>query len=195
MDVLIWAILLLLLALVLIILEMFIPSGGILAFLAISAVVASVVLAFALSGPVAGTVMTALTVILIPLVAAAAIRWWPHSPMGRLILNVRPGGRDEERPFLDLDQDPMQKLVGQRGRTKSKMLPSGAIVVGGRTYDAVSEGMPIDPNQEIEVIAVRGKHIVVRARREGAASGQTEDDVLSQPMDTLLPDPFQDPPA
>jgi membrane-bound serine protease (ClpP class) len=97
-----------------------------------------------------------------------------------------------------LPDSPQQRylkgLIGRVGQAKSKMLPSGAVVVDGRTIDAVSEGMPIEIGQRVRVIEARGNRVVVRITDDEVASAN-EADPLARPIDTVLPDPFRDPPA
>jgi membrane-bound serine protease (ClpP class) len=83
-------------------------------------------------------------------------------------------------------------MIGKRGSAKTKMLPSGVVVIEGRTYDAVSEGMPIEAGQPIQVVAVRTNRIVVRSADSEQPPGE-DSDVLSRPIDTVGPDPFEDP--
>ena len=79
------------------------------------------------------------------------------------------------------------ELIGRRGTAKTKMLPSGTVLIDGRSYDAFSEGMPIEPNQTIQVVDVRTNRIVVRPA-EGEPPPvdiETSNDILSQPIDSL----------
>jgi membrane-bound ClpP family serine protease len=84
--------------------------------------------------------------------------------------------------------------VGKIGQAKSMMLPSGAVLVEGRTIDAVSEGMPIEPGQVVRVIEVRGTRVIVRPVEHGEEQQpRSAEDPLSRPIDTLGIDPFDDP--
>jgi len=78
------------------------------------------------------------------------------------------------------------------------MLPSGAIVLDGRTYDAVSEGMAIDAGAVVKVVAVKTNRIVVRPTDQELTSAdfssqQEAADVLSQPIDSLGIEGFDEP--
>ena len=197
MEPLFWSLLLLLLGIFLIVLEVFIPSGGVLSVLAAVSVVAAVCVAFT-GGMVQGASVLLAATLLVPLVIAAAIRWWPQTPMGRMILIPRPKSeRDvlpDGKPYREREQ-----LVGRFGRAKTPMLPSGAIVVGGRTFDAVSLGMAIEPGVPVKVVAIRTNRIVVAPAEEHqlqAARADDEtaaEDVLSRPIDSLGLDPLDDP--
>jgi hypothetical protein len=69
------------------------------------------------------------------------------------------------------------------------------VEIGGRTFDALSEGVVIEAGQQVRVVELRGTRLVVRPidDSEMAAAGPDPDDPLSQPIDQLGFDPFEDP--
>ncbi|MCO6455079.1 MAG: NfeD family protein [Pirellulaceae bacterium] len=196
MDPLLWSVLLLALGAGLIILEVFVPSGGVLGVLAAVAIVAAICVAFS-GGPILGTSVLVAATILIPLLLAGVVKWWPQTPLGRLILLPIRSGRDV-LPDTERTRE-RESLVGRYGRAKTKMLPSGAIVVGGRTYDAVSQGMAIDPGQPIKVVAVRTYQLIVRPAEEHELLAEespprtAEEELLARPLDDLGLEPLDDP--
>ena len=189
MDPLVWSSLLLLVGLTLVLIEVFVPSGGILGLLSISALVASIALAFYHKGIEVGLIFLTVATVLVPAALVLAFRYWPYTPMGRrLLLDVRPG--DELLPDTPQRRS-LRELVGKNGVAKTLMLPSGAILIEGRTIDALSEGTPIEAGKPVRVIEVRGNRVVVRAiEGEEAPAG---DDVLSQPIESLGLDSLEDP--
>lgn len=189
MNELLWSCLLLLLGLGLLILEAFIPSGGVIGILCVLAFVGSVVVAF-MGGWQLGVIMLAVTLVLVPLVIALALKLWPRTPIGRLVMLEPPAGDDAVLPENPLYRK-QKTLVGRRGVAKTKMLPSGAVVIDGETFDAVSEGLAIDPGQPVRVIAVRTNRIVVRLE-EPAALATGNADVLSQSAETLGLEPLDE---
>jgi len=189
MDYLAWAVILLLIGLALLALEFFIPSGGVLGFLSVCTVLAAITLAY-MSGPLKGFLFLGATVVAIPAVLAVAVKVWPETPMGRRLL-LRPPSSEEVLPDDDARRG-LRALVGQTGRAKSKMLLSGAAVFDGRTVDAVSESMPIEPGQLVRVVAVHGNRVVVRAIEETPTS-EKPDDPLSQPLESLGLESFDEP--
>jgi membrane-bound serine protease (ClpP class) len=76
----------------------------------------------------------------------------------------------------------LEGLIGHVGRAKSKMLPSGIIVIEKDSYDAVSEGMPIEPGQRVRVIEVRGNRLIVEATADEPPSA-TDEDPLARPFE------------
>ena len=189
-----WLPLLLLLAgLGLVILEVFFPSGGLLGFLSACAIVASVVMGFRSEPrPLLGIVILLTAVFGVPVVLMIALHYLPQTSMGRRILLIIPRS-DEVLPDSPKKKR-LKALIGQVGRAKSKMLPSGAIIVAGRTIDAVSEGMAIEPGQPVRIIEVRANRVVVRPVDEETPL-LSDEDPLSRPVDSVVEDPFDEPPG
>ncbi len=185
----VWALMLLVVAMGLAVIELFVPSGGVLALLSIASIVAALILAFK-SGPVVGLVFLVAVVVGLPTSLALAVKWWPHTPIGRRIL-LRVSGSDEVLPDDDFHRS-RRELIGKAGEAKSKMLPSGAIVIDGRTIDAYTEGVPIEPGQRVVVVDVQGTNVMVRPLDDDEAPPSDEKSGLSQPIDSIAPDPFKD---
>jgi membrane-bound serine protease (ClpP class) len=185
MEPLFWSILLLVAALALIVLEIFIPSGGVLSVLAALAVIASLAVAFT-GGMWTGILMMLVTIVIVPLVVAGAVHWWPRTPIGRLIVLETPASEDEVLPD-NPEYRRLGELVGKRGIAKTKMLPSGLVEIDDQTYDALTDGVAIDPGQWIQVIAVRARRIVVMPVDEmvGRLDDDSQRDVLEQSADSL----------
>ncbi len=182
----IWAIILLALGLSLSVLEIFLPSGGVVAFLAAAAVVGAIFVAFR-EGSGTGLAVLSSAMVAVPVVVALALRFWPKTAIGRRMLLRSPEG-DEILP-ADPRNRYLKSLIGRVGVAKSKMLPSGAVSIDGRTIDAVSEGFPIAVGQKVRVIEVRGNRVVVRTIEDEMPDGGTADP-LARPIDSVVPDPF-----
>jgi membrane-bound ClpP family serine protease len=191
MDPLIWSVLLMLLAVVLVIAEIFTPPPyGIIGLLAVTAAGAAIWLAFQSHGPVAGFAFTAVAIVGLPATVGMAVKYWPHSSIGRRVMLDVPTG-DDVLP----DEDPrrhLQQLVGKIGQARTLMVPGGAIAIEGRTYEAVSEGMPIEAGEPVQVVQVRHNRLVVR-KSDTPPPPPKPDDVLSQPIDSLGLEAFEDP--
>jgi membrane-bound ClpP family serine protease len=190
------SILLLLLGVTFIVLEVFVPSGSVLSWLAAVSIIAAIIVAFVGESMLFGAVMLAVTALVLPIVIAGAIRVWPSTPIGRRILLGRPTSEDV-LPDGELFHA-MKSLVGSRGKAKTNMLPGGIVVIDGREFDAISVGMAIDKGQSVRVVAVEASYLVVRpiGDEEPPAppeSARTEKDLLSRPLDALGIDPFDDP--
>jgi membrane-bound serine protease (ClpP class) len=183
-----WAVLLLGVALALLVLELFIPSGGLLGLLCGAGIVASIVMVFRESATY-GTLYLVGLAILLPLLLVSMVRYWPHTAIGRMMLNIPPPGTEAPSSAI---QNPLEELVGKIGQAKSKMLPSGAIVIDGRTYDAFSGGFAVEAGDTVEVIRVEGNRIMVRPVDDHPTSNVSSNP-LDRPIDEAIPDPFDDP--
>ncbi len=157
---LVWALLLLFIGLSCIVLEMFIPSAGMLGVLAALALITSLVMAF-LSGVWAGVAMTLAVTILVPALLAAAVHYWPHTPLGKKILLRRPESPDEVLPETEAYRS-IKLLIGARGTAMNDMYPSGMVMINGRNYEAIASGMPIDSGQTVKVVGLDTQRLVVR---------------------------------
>lgn len=197
MDPLAWAALLLIFGLFLVGVEIFVPSGGILAFLSLAAIIAGIVMAFYYRGATVGMAFIGIAVVALPIILAAGFHFLPQTAVGRRLLASVPTEAEVLPDNEELRQ--LKQLVGKYGEAQSMMLPSGAVLIEGRTIDAYSDGQPIDPGQTVKVIEVRGTRVMVRRVEPGqqaaaARSARTaEDDILAQPFESLGLDPFNDP--
>lgn len=186
MSNLLWSFVLLAAAVGVIGLEMFVPSAGLLALLAGTLLVSSVIMAFTHS-LLAGVSMIIAIGVLLPVLFIIFVNVWPNTPIGRRILL---GRLDEDDVRLTGEHyDEQNDLIGQYGTAKSKMIPSGQIIIDGKKYDAVSEGLPIDEGDPIKVVAIRMFKIIVRKidpNEAAVANSSLEDDILSQPIDDVF---------
>jgi membrane-bound ClpP family serine protease len=165
---------------------LFVPSGGLLTVLAAISVVVSVVVAFTI-GIREGVILLSVTVVLVPVVLVAAVRVWPYTPIGRLMLISRPKHPDEVLPD-NAQYRGLRDLIGRTGVSTTKMLPSGVVEIDGKSYDAVGDGVAIDAGVAVHVIDVRTNRIVVRLG-EGQMTGyrhqESDDNRLSRPFESL----------
>jgi membrane-bound ClpP family serine protease len=189
-----WAILLLLLGLAFLILEFFIPSGGALGVMCALSFLAAIIVGF-MAGPWTGGAILLSVCVIVPSAVAAAVKWWPDTPIGKLVLIQRPRSADEVLPETVAYRG-LKDLVGRRGRAKGLMVPSGLVLIDGKSYDAVSEGMPIEPNQPVIVVNISTQRLIVRADNtieaqlaDPAPAASSAPD-RNQPLVADIPDPF-----
>jgi membrane-bound serine protease (ClpP class) len=186
-----WATLLLLAGCALVVLEVFIPSGGIISILAAVAFVSSIVMAFqesATTGPATGFVFAAITVFAIPTLLGLAFKYWPKTRMGKAFLGDLP--TEEEV----LPHDARRALIGRVGVARSKMLPSGTVEIDGQMIDAVTQGQAIEPGTYVVVAEVRANRVMVRpAGKDQRPTHQNPNDMLSRPIDELGIESLDDP--
>jgi membrane-bound ClpP family serine protease len=187
LDPLAWSILLMLVGCALLVLEVFIPSGGVLSILSAAAFIGSILIAFQ-RGTATGFVFVISTIIAVPAALGLAFKYWPKTPIGKAFLGELPT-EEQVAP-----EDPRRALLGRVGVARSKMLPSGAVEVDGQMLDAVTQGQAIDPGQYVVVLEVRANRVVVRPAKEGERPSHTKpEDLLSRPIEELGFDSLDDP--
>ncbi|MCL2004680.1 MAG: hypothetical protein FWG73_00810 [Planctomycetaceae bacterium] len=167
------------LALIVAIMEIFLPSGGLLSVLAISLLVASVVFAFQVDF-VFGSLYTFCVCLFVPIFLWIALNMWPNTWIGRQILLA-----PEDDPALcpDEEQDLLKQLIGKHGMAKSKMLLVGLVEIEGNQYNAVSDAEAIEAGEPVGVIRIEGSSIIVRKLHKVEIQSASSEEV---PME----DPF-----
>lgn len=160
-----WGLLIILLGLLLLVLEVFIPSGGLLGLLALVAIVLGVVMIFFApesegGGLLSGVLTLAGLLVLLPIIVGYALSWWPYSPMGkRLTL----GAPLEEVTMATLPEvAELEQYKGQIGKTLSPHQPSGMCEIQGRRMDSTTEGLFIDANRMVRVYDIREGRLYIR---------------------------------
>lgn len=184
----VWAVVIFFAGLALAMLEVFIPSGGIIGFLSLTAVVASIVLAFRQS-PGTGFTFLGLAIVGLPAAFSTALHFFPRTRMGQRMILGAPS--DDEVISDDDPRKQLRALVGRHGAALSVMLPSGRVRIDGRLYDAMSEGLPIEAGENVVVIDIRGGSLVVRIASP-AAPRAASDDPLARPIESWGIDPFDE---
>jgi membrane-bound ClpP family serine protease len=161
--------------------EFFLPSGGFLAAVAVAILVAAVTIAFSHS-TAAGIVVVALVIVTTPLFLIGMLRVWPHTAIGRRMLNRRPGQQaDATSSRTTSDGTPIGQLVGHLGTAKTNLLPSGMVVIDGEKIDAISTGMPIDEGTTVIVTNTDAGRVHVRAATDKDRIDQIEPTPQSPP--------------
>ncbi len=185
MSPLVWVVSLLVVGLAVMVLEVFVPSGGVLGFISIVAIVAAIWMAFAEQGVGFGMAIMAVAFVAVPSVLAIAFRWFPETPLGRRVLPPPPSPLDVV-PDVRRRQA-LRDLVGRCGRTMSELLPWGSVDLGGVRFEAVSEDGPVALGQDVEVVGVQGSALVVRPGSRPAAGPQPS--VQPVPAEKPAPEP------
>lgn len=186
MELWVWSVVLLLLGLLIIAAEFFLPTSGVLGTIATLAIMGALVCAF-LYGRVVGMAMSVAVVVVVPLMFASAVRWWPHTPIGQQVLNTPPENPDDVLPMSDQRYE-LRSMVGMAAIAKTKMLPSGVVEVDGRPFDAVSDGLPVELGERVRIVGVDLNRLEVRPDPTAPIGGSPtvpSEDILSRPLDAL----------
>lgn len=145
-------------AVVLAILDIFIPSGGMFLILAAAAALASILFGFR-SGTTMGMVMLTIIAASIPLFAFAAIRIWPRTPIGRRVILGTP---DRKSDSSGSPRTVLESLVGRVVLTEQTFMPTGQLRIDSHRINAISTEGIIEAGSHVEVIGVRGRDLLIR---------------------------------
>lgn len=150
-------------SLVVFVLDLLVPSGGVLLAITGMLCFGSVVFAFRHS-QTAGMWMLMATLGLIPLMLFALIYVWPKTPFGRrMIVKPEPAS---EFVWSDAADTSPQTLIGATGLTETEFLPRGSVKIGARSFEAISEVGFIEAEQEVTVTRLDVGRLVVIPKRK-----------------------------
>jgi membrane-bound ClpP family serine protease len=164
-DKILWGVGLMAGALMLFLLELFIPSGGIIGFTAFAIAIAGVV-AFWMEGSAWGLASTIGLIVLVPLAFNFALRVMPNTPFGRRLIL---GDEDDEDAIAQRAQadserrEREQALIGAMGVALTDLRPIGSARIEGERLEVLAEGGVIDAGTRVRVTRVDGTQIKVRA--------------------------------
>lgn len=161
-SLLVWGMMLIAAALLVMAIDIFVPSGGILVGLAGVSAVAGVVCLFRHS--VSAGVMGALTVlVLAPSIAVFGLKIWPSTPIGRRIIGIP---TEEEEAKLHAEREAEERsrreIIGMTGRVVVDLRPVGMVEILGKRYDAKSETFFVPAGSEVRVTGMEGNELRVR---------------------------------
>ncbi|MBR2214218.1 MAG: serine protease [Selenomonadaceae bacterium] len=139
-----------------IILEIIMPTVGLLAGLGIAAMLYSVVLALGgdINAVYAMTISLALSVALFALI----VKRLPSSRLWQKF--VLADKSTKERGYVAADS--RENLVGKTGYVLTDLRPAGSAEIDAAPIDVVSEGAFISKGEKVTVVAVHGSRVVVR---------------------------------
>lgn len=161
-DLLMWGLLLIGAGVVLLLTDMFVPSGGILSVIAGVCALAGIVVLFkhdttwGIAGLLAVLVMG-------PMAAVFMLKVWPHTPIGRAVLGT-PTEEEVQKQQLAAEQerDQWRALVGKEALVLTELRPVGVVEIDGKRYDALCETTFVGPGQKVRVTSVESRQVKVR---------------------------------
>ena len=149
------------LALLLIFVEVFIPSGGVISLVAAVVALAAVVILFRVS---VGWGAAGLLAVLIlgPLTGFFALQILPSTPMGKKLLFGEAG---QDQPVLSeqaAQAHAYEHLVGAEGVAVTDLRPIGEVRVGDERVDAICEVSFVPVGDAVRITAVEPTRVRVR---------------------------------
>lgn len=157
-----WGLGLLAAALLLVVIEVFVPSAGMIAVVATASAIAGVICLFKVS-PGWGVAGLASVLILGPLTLAFALKVWPSTPMGRAMLGQpTPEQAEAARRAARQERDAMLALVGAEGQVLTDLRPVGVAELNGQRYEVLAESALVRAGARVRVTRIDGSQIKVR---------------------------------
>lgn len=159
---LIWSLVLFAVGLVIIVVEVIVPSGGILGIAALGALVGSLVCAYQLSGWAAAA-LAGIELVCVPIVVVLAFKILPKTSLGRQLILSPPSLPNTGSAVSPSAGDGFSALLGVEGKAATMLRPSGTAEFNGRRISVVTRGEMISLGSSVRVIEVEGNRIVVEA--------------------------------
>ena len=149
-----WIIFLLAAGLILVIVEVFLPSGlfGVAGGMCL---LVAIGMTYTDYGITAGTWLLGAVLMATVMGLILWVKYFPKTPTGRrMMLSETSANLSPEQNYV--------ALLGKRGVVRSALRPAGVAEIEGKRLDVLTEGGMIEPGANVEVIVVDGTKIVVR---------------------------------
>jgi membrane-bound serine protease (ClpP class) len=161
MDSILWmavAIFLFIVCAVVLVLEVFVPSFGLLTVMALGALAGGIMICFEF-GPITGWIGSGVAAVVIPIVWYACYRLIPRTGLGKVLILQK-----VERPRGDAISDNvrLQGMLHRAGRVITPLRPVGMCDFDGKRLECVSETGYVERDKQVEVIRVEGTQLTVR---------------------------------
>jgi membrane-bound serine protease (ClpP class) len=179
-----YALALFVLALVIFVIDIMIPSGGVLIGVTGLLILGSVYCAF-LHSVTTGIWMVIATCLSMPLMFWLFLEIWPRTPMGKRLI-VEPTPADEFVWSDAGEAGTATSLLNAIGVTLGEMLPSGLVQIGDKTYEAFSETGPIEKGVPVKVMRLDvGRLVVIPYRESNTETPKSQGSGLDRPAADL----------
>lgn len=156
----VWGLVLLAASLGLIVLEVFVPSAGIISMLAAALAIAGLVCLYRHDW-VWGLIGTLGMLVLAPLAFVTGLNVMPSTPFGRKLL-FGEAGKQETLPGAGHLEAELGAMIGAEGKALSDLRPVGMISIDGQRLQARSETALISSGARVRVTGVDGPVLKVR---------------------------------
>ena len=160
---LVWALALFVSGLIITLAEVILPSGGMLALVAVACLIGSLACAYQLSGWAAIGLLL-VEGICVPVVIVMAFKLLPRTSVGKnLMLEPPDEARSNPAPASPppWNENKYALLLHKEGVAVSPLRPSGTAEIDGQRLSVISDGQMIPQGSRVRVTLVEGNRIVV----------------------------------
>lgn len=152
-SMLIWGLGLMAVAVLLFVVDIFVPTFGVLSITSLGVAIAGVVCLFKVS------VMWGVIGMLVVIVGGPALFFMglnvmPNTPLGRKLVLTDSRGDEEEGPSQSREADTYTQLVGAEGVVLTDLRPVGVVRIGDQRFDALAETSLIRAGGKVRVVAI-----------------------------------------
>ena len=137
-----------------IIAEIFIPSLGVLAVIALALLSYSLYIVFTSISTTAGVIFTGLDIIIVPLIVVLGIKILAKSPLALKRELSKQNGVVSQKEKLET-------YINMKGSAVTDLRPAGMAQINSQRVDVVTDGEYIDADTPVIVTGVKGNRIVV----------------------------------
>lgn len=156
----VWAIIAFGVAFSLLVLEAFLPSGGVLGLLAGFCAIAGIVMFFRFD-TTWGMVSMAVALLATPFMIAGMLWIWPNTPIGRALT------LDDQQERVNMDTHGGDRdadiTVGLEGKALTELRPVGACRLNGQRIDCIAKAGLIEKGTSVRVVGIEGVTVKVKA--------------------------------
>ncbi len=145
-----WGFGLMAVAVLLMVIDIFVPSAGVLTLTAVAVAIAGGVCLW-MHSPTFGLIGTGLIIFGGPTLFFVGLNLMPHTPLGRkLVLGADDPGADRAPPT----SDPLLALIGQEGIVTTDLRPVGTVRIDNAKYDALAESTMVRAGERVRVVSI-----------------------------------------
>jgi membrane-bound serine protease (ClpP class) len=159
---LIFAVFLFFVCAVLIVAEVFVPSGGLISICALACLVGGIAIFFHYN-VIAGWIGVVIALIMIPAMLVFTYRIFPKTRFGKSV-TLSPPKRRQGDAIPDTDE--LKDLLGAEGVVLSTLRPVGTVDFSGRRIECVAEGGFVEKGKKVKIISVESTQLKVRVIEE-----------------------------
>lgn len=147
---------------VLIIAEVFVPSGGLISLCALACLVGGALIFFQHS-VAAGWIGIGIAAVMIPGVLIFAYKIFPKTRFGKSV-TLTPPEREQGDAIPDTSE--LKEMLGKVGVVITPLRPVGMCDFSGQRVECVAEGGYVDKDKKVKVIDVESTQLTVRMIEE-----------------------------
>ena len=142
---------------IIIIAEIFLPSGGLLSLIAAGLFGYSLFIVFHDISTMAGTYFVLADLFIIPLLVAVGLKVVARSPATLKETLSSDSGVVSQSPELE-------SFMGREGKSVTDLRPGGTAIIDDKRLDVVSRGEYIEKDRNLIVVEVTGNQVIVREK-------------------------------